>query len=242
MRTANPTLTDAVFRNVHGSGHMSIDGTVNKSLLMTLVVLATSWFMWSLFFQGNSLLIPLFWVGLIGGFITAVVTVFKKEWSPVTAPVYAGLEGFVLGGISSFLEAAYPGIVIQAVALTLGVLLALLLIYKSGLIKVTDNFKLGIFAATGAVALIYLVSFIGSFFGWQIPLIHESGPIGIAFSVIVVSIAALNLVLDFDFIERGARNGAPAFMEWYAAFGLMVTLIWLYIEILRLMTKLRSRN
>jgi uncharacterized YccA/Bax inhibitor family protein len=181
-------------------------------------------------------------VGLIGGLITAVVTTFKKEWSPITAPIYAVLEGFALGGISALLESQYEGIVIQAVALTFGTAGCLLMAYKSGVIKATENFKLGIFAATGGIGFIYLIGWIMSFFGTSIPYIHENGLIGIGFSLVVVVIAALNLVLDFDFIEKGAEQGAPKFMEWYGAFGLMVTLIWLYIEILRLLSKLNSRK
>ena len=181
-------------------------------------------------------------IGAIGGFAVALVTVFKKTWSAITAPVYALLEGLFLGGISAVFEARFPGIVIQAVGLTFGTLLCLLFAYKSGLIKATENFKLGIVAATGGIGMIYLVSIFFGFFGIQIPFIHESGIIGIGFSLFVVVIAALNLVLDFDFIESGSEMGAPRYMEWYAAFGLMVTLIWLYIEILRLLSKLRSRD
>jgi uncharacterized YccA/Bax inhibitor family protein len=181
-------------------------------------------------------------IGIVGGLVTALVTVFKKTWSPVTAPLYAVLEGFALGGISVMLESVYPGIVIQAVALTFGTAGCLLIAYKSGVIKVTENFKLGVFAATGGIALIYIATAVLGFFGIQIPYIHENGLIGIGFSLVVVVIAALNLVLDFDFIEKGAEHGAPKFMEWYAAFGLMVTLIWLYIEILRLLAKLNSRR
>jgi uncharacterized YccA/Bax inhibitor family protein len=184
------------------------------------------------------------WVlgGAIGGFIVALVTVFKKQWAGVTAPLYALLEGLVLGGISSLLEARYPGIVIQAVGLTFGTLFGLLFAYRSGLIKATENFKLGVVAATGGIALVYLATMLLGFFNISMPYIHESGLIGIGFSLFVVVIAALNLVLDFDFIENGAAQGAPKYMEWYAAFGLMVTLIWLYIEILRLLSKMRSRR
>ncbi|HEX9723391.1 MAG TPA: Bax inhibitor-1/YccA family protein, partial [Vicinamibacteria bacterium] len=163
-------------------------------------------------------------------------------WSPVTVPIYALLEGLFLGAISSMFEQMYPGIVIQAVGLTFGTLFALLFAYKSGLIKATENFKLGVVAATGAVALIYMASIVLSFFGTSIPYIHESGTIGILFSLAVVVIAALNLVLDFDFIETGAERGAPKYMEWYGAFGLLVTLIWLYLEMLRLLSKLNSRR
>ncbi len=184
------------------------------------------------------------WVigGAIGGLIVALVTVFKKTWAGITSPVYALLEGLFLGGISAIFEAQYPGIVIQAVALTFGTLFSLLLAYKSRLIKVTENFKLGVAAATGSIFLIYLANMLLGFFGIHMPFIHESGIIGIGFSLVVVVIAALNLVLDFDFIENGAASGAPKYMEWYAAFGLMVTLIWLYLEMLRLLAKLRSRK
>ncbi len=174
--------------------------------------------------------------------MVALVTAFKREWAPVTTPIYALLEGLFLGGLSLLYEQQFPGIVMNAVGLTFGTLAALLLAYRSGLIKATENFKLGIFAATGGIALLYLVSMGLGFFGIRIPLIHGSGVIGIGFSLFVVGIAALNLVLDFDFIERGAESGAPKYMEWYGAFGLLVTLIWLYIEILRLLAKLQSRG
>jgi uncharacterized YccA/Bax inhibitor family protein len=180
--------------------------------------------------------------GAIGGFIVAMITVFKKQWAAMTAPLYALLEGLVLGGISSMLEGSYPGIVIQAVGLTFGTLFGLLFAYKSGMIKATENFKLGVVSATGGIAVVYLVTMLLGFFGIHMPYIHESGMIGIGFSLFVVIIAALNLVLDFDFIENVAAQGAPKYMEWYGAFGLMVTLIWLYIEILRLLSKLRERK
>ena len=178
----------------------------------------------------------------IGGFVAALVTVFKKEWAPVTAPLYALVEGFFLGAISAMYNFMYEGIVLQAVMLTFGTLFALLFAYRSGLIKATENFKLGVVAATGGIALVYLATIVLGFFGVSIPLIHESGLVGIGFSLFVVVIAALNLVLDFDFIETGVEQGAPKYMEWYGAFGLMVTLVWLYIEFLRLLSKLQSRN
>ena len=162
-------------------------------------------------------------------------------WAGITAPIYAVIEGMILGSISAIFEKNYPGIVIQAVGLTFGVLFCLLMVYKSRLIKVTDNFRLGVVAATGGIALFYFISLALGFFGMRIPFIHESGPLGIGFSLFVVVIASLNLVLDFDFIEKGAEAGAPKFMEWYGAFGLLVTLVWLYIEILRLLSKLRNR-
>ena len=185
-------------------------------------------------------MMPYMMGGLFIGFILAMITIFKKEWSPVTSPVYALCEGVFLGGLSALMELQYPGIVIQAVGLTFGTLFCLLAVYKSGLIKVTDNFRMGIVAATGGICLVYFASIVLSFFGAGIPFIHDSGPLGIGFSLFVVVIAALNLVLDFDFIEKAAEQGAPRYMEWFAAFGLMVTLVWLYIEILRLLAKLRG--
>ena len=180
--------------------------------------------------------------GAIGGFIVAIVTIFKKNWAPITVPIYAILEGLFLGGISQIFEKQFPGIVTQAIILTLGILGALLIAYKTKLIKPTENFKLGVSAATGGIFLVYLINFIMGFFGSSIPMIHESGLMGIGFSIFVVIIAALNLVLDFDFIEQGVELGAPKYMEWYGAFGLMVTLIWLYLEILRLLAKLQSNR
>jgi uncharacterized YccA/Bax inhibitor family protein len=223
---------------------MTIDGTVNKTGFLLLLALASAYFVWRIFFadRNPAAVIPWMWGGAIGGLIFAIVTSFKREWAPVTAPVYALLEGLFLGAISAVFEARYPGIVIQAVALTFGVAVALLIAYKSRLIQATQNFRLGVIAATGGIFLVYLISFILSFFGIRIGFIHEGGLFGILFSLFVVIVAALNLVLDFDFIEQGAERGAPKHMEWYAAFGLMVTLVWLYVEILRLLAKLRDRR
>jgi uncharacterized YccA/Bax inhibitor family protein len=223
---------------------MSIQGAVNKSLLLVLCVLLTAAWTWNIFYRtmNPQEVTPLLLIGAVGGLVVALVTVFKPAWAPVSAPIYALLEGLVIGGVSSVAEAQFPGIVIQAVGLTFGTCLALLLAYKSRLIRATENFKLGVVAATGGIALFYFITLILGFFGVRIPLIYQSGPVGIIFSLVVVVIAALNLVLDFDFIEQGAAQGAPRYMEWYAAFGLMVTLIWLYLEILRLLMKLRSRE
>jgi uncharacterized YccA/Bax inhibitor family protein len=181
-------------------------------------------------------------IGAFGGFIAALVTIFKKEWSPVTAPIYALLEGLFLGALSATLEVRYPGIAIESVALTFGTCFCLLLAYRSGLIRPTQKFQMGIVAATGGIALIYFGSMLLGLFHIQVPGIFGSGPIGIIFSLVVVCIAALNLILDFNFIEQGALRGAPKYMEWYGAFGLMVTLIWLYLEIIRLVSKLRDRR
>ena len=183
-------------------------------------------------------------LGFIGGFIMAIVTIFKKTWAPYTVTGYALLEGLALGGVSRIFEENYPGIASQAIFLTFGILAALLLAYKTGVIKPTENFKLGVFAATGGIAIMYLISFFMSFFGSGMSIMNPNNAsmISIGFSLFVVVIASLNLVLDFDFIEEGAEKGAPKYMEWYGAFGLLVTLIWLYLEILRLLAKLYSRR
>ena len=246
MRTANPALNDKTFTGLAratDANVMTIQGTVNKTVLLLLLVLFTSSWTWNLYFSSGDPGVVMPWVfgGLIGGFIVALITVFKKQWAILTAPIYSLLEGLALGGISAIFEARFPGIVIQAVGLTFGTLFCLLMAYKSGMIKVTENFKLGVVAATGGIALFYVVSLLLSMFGISVPFIHGSGIIGIGFSLFVVGVAALNLVLDFDFIENGAARGVPQYMEWYAAFGLIVTLVWLYIEILRLLSKLRSR-
>lgn len=249
MRTSNPALSSKVFTGLEPTTDtMSIQGTVNKTLILLLLVCVSAVWIWNRYYGALEPSqapadINLWMIGgAIGGFIVALVTIFKKSWAGVTAPIYALLEGLFLGGISATFEARYPGIVIQAVGLTFGTLFCLLVVYTSRIIKVTQNFRLGIVAATGGIALFYLASLVLGMFGINIPLIHENGLIGIGFSLFVVVIAALNLVLDFDFIENGAAQGAPKYMEWYSAFGLIVTLVWLYIEILRLLSKLRSRN
>ncbi|MGN6387224.1 MAG: Bax inhibitor-1/YccA family protein [Verrucomicrobiota bacterium] len=246
MRTGNPALNDKVFQVTDVQGHeerMTLNGTVNRAGCLILLVTASAWFSWSQSTTSSGMVTanPYMVIGLLGGFIVALITIFAKKAAAVTAPIYAVLEGLFLGGLSAIFEARFPGIAAQAVFATFGTLLGLLLAYRSGLIKATENFKLGVFAATAGIALLYLVSFVMGFFGKSIPMIHEATPIGIAFSVFVVIIAALNLVLDFDFIENGVRFGAPKYMEWYAAFGLLITLVWLYLEILRLLSKVRSR-
>ena len=246
MRTSNPALNPRAFQG-EGAGigeAMTLQGTINKTGLLLVGVVGTAAWTWNIFMHaGNAqAVMPYLLIGGIGGFIFALVTIFKKTWAPVTAPIYALLEGLVLGSISAMFEVRYHGIAIQAVSLTFGTMFALLLAYRSGLIPVTQNFKLGIIAATGGIALFYLAQIVLGFFGIHFTAVNGSGPIGIAFSVFVVIIAALNLVLDFDFIENAVTAGAPKYMEWYGAFGLMVTLIWLYLEILRLLAKLRSRD
>ncbi|GDX95980.1 membrane protein [Planctomycetia bacterium] len=257
MRTGNPTLNDKTFENFGVYRHdlasdrspadvMTINGTAHKTLFLLLIALGSACFTWSRTFaavEANpAAAMPWALGGLVVGAIAALVICFKHTWAPVLAPVYALAEGLFLGGISASLEAQYPGIVIQAVGGTFGTLFGLLLAYQSGLIRASENFKLGIAAATGGICLVYLISMIGGLFGFPIPFIHSAGPIGIGFSLVVVVIAALNLVLDFDFIEQAADRGAPKYLEWYGAFALMVTLVWLYMEILRLLAKLRSRD
>ena len=244
MRTSNPALNDKVFDLGRSTGDvMTVNGTVNRTGILLCLLMFTAIFSWDRAYSAvdPGELYPWLIGSGIAGFVVALITVFKKTAAPITAPIYAAIEGILLGILSAFYEMQFPGLVFQAILLTFGTLFALLMAYRSGVIKATENFKLGVFAATGGIALIYLTTFILSFFGVSIPYIHGSGTIGILFSLFVVVIAALNLVLDFDFIERGAERGAPKYMEWYAAFGLLVTLIWLYIEMLRLLSKLRSR-
>ncbi|PJK06312.1 hypothetical protein CO610_10415 [Lysobacteraceae bacterium NML95-0200] len=253
MRSGNPALKESTFLDL-GSGAltqapgqaMTLNGTVNKTGLLLLLAVLTAAFSWSQTFTATGEVASGAMVYMIGGaiagFVLALITVFKKTWAPVTAPLYALAEGFFLGTISAIYNARFEGIVLNAVLLTFGTLFALLFAYRSGLIRATENFKLGVMAATGGIALVYLATIVLGFFNINIPYIHESGLIGIGFSLFVVVIAALNLVLDFDFIETGVEQGAPKYMEWYGAFGLMVTLVWLYVEFLRLLAKLQSRD
>lgn len=244
--TGNPTLTPKVFSDagrVLPGEAMTVQGTVNKTAVLLGLTTISASYTWHLFWQAGAT--PSYgWLagGAIAGFVFAMITCFKMEWSPVTAPIYAVCEGLFIGGMSSLFEQRFPGIVIQAVMLTFGTLAALLAAYTTGLIRASSGFRRGVFAATGGIAILYLVSMVLGFFHIQIPGIFGSGPVGIIFSVAVVIIAALNLVLDFDLIESGAQQGAPKYLEWYGAFALMVTLIWLYMEILRLLAKLNRRD
>lgn len=245
FRTGNPALRAKAFsfEGAPTSTSMTIEGTVNKTGTLLLLLLVSAGLTWHHSFKaGPEAIFPLMGIGAIGGLILALITVFKKTWASVTAPVYALFEGAFIGGLSGLMEMRYPGIVLQAVGLTFGVLICMLLVYRSGLIQVNDRFRMGVVSATGAVCLVYLASFILRCFGVGIPYIHGSGLFGIGFSAVVVVIAALNLVMDFDLIETGASKGAPKFMEWYSAFALMITLVWLYIEILRLLAKLNRRR
>jgi uncharacterized YccA/Bax inhibitor family protein len=254
IKTSNPALGQNTFSSfaqsryggnlVDASARMTLSGTVNKTGILLLCAVATAAWTWNSFMQTHDLTVagPAVMLGALGGFVVAMVTVFKKEWSTVTAPIYALLEGLVLGGISAIFELRYPGIAMEAVALTFGTLFVMLLAYKSGLIKVTQKFRMGVVAATGGIMVFYLLTWLLSMFNISLfSSVFSSGPIGIGFSLFVVAIAALNLVLDFDFVEQGVAAGAPKYMEWYAAFGIIVTLVWLYLEMLRLLSKVRSR-
>jgi uncharacterized YccA/Bax inhibitor family protein len=253
MKTSNPALSSKTFSGlasaqyggaIDAANRMTLSGTVNKTGLLLICAIATAAWTWREYLQSRNPadVMPLMLVGMFGGLIFCMVTIFKKEWSPITAPIYALLEGLVLGGLSAVFDQRYPGIAIQAVGLTFGTLFVLLLAYSSGLIKVTQKFRLGVIAATGGIFLFYMLQMLLGFFGIQFTSVNGSGIVGIGFSLVVVAVAALNLVLDFDFIEQGVQVGAPKYMEWYGAFGILVTLVWLYLEILILLSKLRSRN
>ncbi len=264
MRTSNPALNASVFQ-IHDASSttaMTLQGTVAKTAILLAIVVAGASFTWYQTMQGYEAagvaagagagagqltnVPPVVYtygmIGMIAGLILAMITIFKPAVSPYTSPLYALAEGVFLGGISAGFEYVYPGVVPQAVALTFGTLFTLLTAYATRIIRPTENFKLGIIAATGGICVFYLATMVLGFFGVHIPLINQSGWVGIGFSLFVVVIAALNLVLDFDFIETGVTRGAPKYMEWYGAFGLLVTLVWLYLEILRLLVKLRNRD
>jgi uncharacterized YccA/Bax inhibitor family protein len=249
MRTSNPTLSDSVFERsrtgVAADGVMTLNGTVIKTGILTLLLVTAASWSWKL--VTGEVSAPS-WMGValkfgwIAPMLLALVISFVPKTAPALAPLYAITKGLIVGIISALFEGRFEGIVLTAVMLTCGILFALLAAYMTGTIKPSENFKLGLVAATGGIFLFYLASWVLSLFGIEIPGLFGNGWVGIAFSGFVVVIAALNLVLDFDFIENGVAAGAPKHMEWYAAFGLLVTLVWLYIEILRLLSKLRSRD
>lgn len=223
---------------------MTVEGTVNKVAFLGLIVFVAALYTWNTFMETRDItsIMPQMAIGGLGGFGVAFLLIFKKRLAKYLAPLYALLEGLFLGGLSAIMELKFPGIVLQALLLTFGILFSLLFLYRARIIRVTETFKKIVITATLGVGVVYLISFIGGFFGFEIPMIHSNGTWGIVFSLVVVAIASMNLVMDFDFIEEGARMHAPKYMEWYSAFGLMVTLIWLYIEILRLLAKLNSRD
>lgn len=252
MRSGNPALGNT-FLDV-GSGQvsdrsqgvMTMDGTVNKTTVLLGLTILMAAFTWSMVDGPETVgrVFPLMIGGAIGGLVLALITVFKKTWAPITAPLYALAEGLFVGGISAWFELRFPGIVMQAVGLTFGVFAAMLFLYRSRIIKVTEKFKMGVAAATLGIFAFYAINFIASFFGWSSGLLDSTNGsmMSIGFSLVVVVIAALNLVLDFDLVEEGVNGGAPKYMEWYAGFALLVTLVWLYIEMLRLLSKLQSRD
>lgn len=248
FKSSNPALSEKIFDRAIATPHadaMTVRGTLNKFGILLVLALATAGLAWKMAASGVNV-VPYMWASAIGGFGLALLTIFKPQWGAWTAPVYALLEGFFLGTISSYYNFAFakiaPNIVIQAVGLTFGVVIAMYGLYHFRIIKATERFKSVIITATVGIAVFYLISMVLGFFGINIPFIHEGSTMGIIFSLVVVGIAALNLILDFDMIEQGSRQGAPKFMEWYGAFGLMVTIIWLYLEILRLLAKLADRR
>ena len=246
MKSGNPLLNPQRFqsatRHFEVGELMTFNGALNKTALLTLIlILGASWtwsdMSWAAPGSGMS---GKMMIGLFGGLVAALATIFRPQWAPISAPIYAFLEGMFLGGISAFFEARYPGVVIPAVLLTMGILIGMLVTYRSGLIPVTQKFRVGVVAATGGVAVFYLIAMVLGMFGIGIPFLHGGGALGIGFSLVVIGIATLNLVLDFDLIARLSESGAPKQMEWYGAFSLMVTLVWLYIEILRLLARTRD--
>jgi len=250
MRTSNPALSEDVFRiqAAPASDVMTIEGTSGKTMLLLGVVVLVAGIVWKMVYPGAGAAIPqnawgFVGIGSIGGLIVAMVTIFKPNLAPVTSPIYAAFEGLFLGAFSAIFEVMYPGIVTAAIAGTFGVMGTMLVAYRFRIIRATEKFRMGVVAATGGIALVFLVSILMSMFGGGgLAIVTSNSWLGIGFSLFVVVIAALNLVLDFDFIEMGAAHGAPKYMEWYGAFGLLVTLIWLYIAILRLLAKLQSRD
>ncbi|MBI4309656.1 MAG: Bax inhibitor-1/YccA family protein [Candidatus Omnitrophica bacterium] len=248
MESSNPTLNNKVFTEarVYGSGQtMTVQGTVNKTLILFAVLGITAMWTWSKAFDPASagILGVLFFGGMIGGLILAIASSFKPSWTPVSAPLYAACQGLFLGVLSAYFETRYPGIVMQAVGLTFAVMFAMLMGYKAGWLQATPGLRKGLMIGMGGLMLFYVVVWIASFFGIHPPaFINGGGPLGIAFSLVVVGLASLALVLDFDFIENAARQGVEKYMEWYGGFSLMVTLVWLYVELLRLLSKMNSRN
>lgn len=270
MRSSNPALNEKVFQQARGGAAateagwaaedayaapayrgpvvgddtMTLNGTVWASGALIVLVIMAGVFGWSSAEASATRVQIPGWLPLvlIGGLGVAVLTIFKPNLARFTAPVYALLQGALLGAISKLYNDQYDGIVVQAIGLTIGVFLVMLALYALRIIKVTEKLRMGIFAATGAIMLVYLASFVMRLFGAEMPFIHDSGPLGIGISLVIVGVAAFNLLLDFDFVERGIELGAPRHMEWYAAFGLLVTLVWLYLELLRLLAKLQSRD
>ena len=247
-KTSNPAFSDSVFNNLsltYGDT-MTIKGTANKALTLLATILVAALATWKMAYSGNALVTPLMMGGLIVGTIFSFITIFKPEKAKFTSIVYAICEGLVLGGVSAFYEMSMVdpatgeghGIVFNAIMLTIGVFFIMLYLYKQRIIQATKKFTMGLIAAMGAIAIVYLIDLVMGFFGSSVGFLHSSGPVGIAISLIIVVVAALNFILDFKNVETCAEQGAPLYMEWYCAFGLMMTLVWLYLEMLRLLSKL----
>jgi len=239
MRSGNPALNSTTFDMFRGSAYessnaMTIRGTASKTMILLGLCVGTASMTWSMVTSQNiGGAVPWIFGGAIAGLVFGLATAFMPRWAPVTAPLYALAEGLFLGGLSGMYESQLQGIVFQALIATFGTTFALLLAYQSGIIRATENFKLGVVAATGGIFIMYMAMWVISFF--RPVSFLAMGPWGIVISAVIVIVAALNLVLDFDYIEDAARRGAPKYCEWYGAYGLMVTLVWLYVEILRLL-------
>ena len=252
FKSSNPALSENKFRDtvladvVSYENAMTIRGTLNKFGFLFLMVLGTSFYSWKQFAEGGNV-VPMIWTGAIGGLVVALVVSFKKQWAPFLAPLYALLQGLFIGAISSMYNSAFaeqaPNLVINAVGLTFGVAIGMYLLYSFRIIKATEKFKSVVITATVGIFIFYLIVMVLNMFGYNnMPFLHEGSTFGIIFSLFVVSLAALNLILDFDMIEKGSEMGAPKYMEWYGAFGLLVTIVWLYLEILRLLSKIAGRK
>lgn len=252
FKSGNPTLTEKMFDKSYemaagNMGTMTVRGSINKFGFMMLMLIAGAAYNWNLYEQlKQNTMMTLMWVGIIGGLISALAITFKPNWAPFLAPLYALLEGLFIGAISAIMNAAfaesYPGLIMQAVGLTFGVALAMFFLYNFRVINATERFKSIVFTATLGIGIFYLITMVLRLFGVNVSFMYDSSLLSIGISLFVVAIAALNLIMDFDMIEQGAERGAPKFMEWYGAFGLMVTIVWLYIEMLKLLSKLSSRD
>jgi uncharacterized YccA/Bax inhibitor family protein len=248
LKSGNPTLTEKIFSKSLSSvdeGVMTVRGSLNKFGFVFFMMMASAAYTWHSFYQGQNVTGYMFG-GMIAGFIVALIITFKRSWAGYLAPLYGLCEGFFVGALSALINYSmadkYPGIILQAVSLTFGAAIAMFLLYNFRIIRATEKFKSIIFTATAGIAIFYLIAMVLRMFGIDIPFLHEGSALGIGFSVFVVAIAALNLIMDFDMIETGSEMGAPKYMEWYCAFGLLVTIVWLYIEILRLLSKIGSRD
>lgn len=235
FRQASQDVLDGDFVGAHVE-RMTVSGAVNKSFILLSILLVTA-------VVGYANPSPLFmWGGAIGGLVVVLIASFKQHLSPTLAPIYAALEGLFVGAVTAIYASLFEGIVFHAVSLTIAILFMMLFVYRTGIIKVTEKFRMGVVMATGAVMLVYLVNIVLSFFGVNLPFLHEGGMIGIGISVVIIGIASFNLLLDFDNFEKGEKYGAPAYMEWFVSMGLLITLVWLYVEILRLLAVLSSSD